>query len=103
MIESELPLSLYVHTPWCIKKCPYCDFNSHEYLEGGSRNQTLPWSIQKEYLRCLKLDLDEEIRRLRMLRPELGEAAKPRFLPSLLVVERQVYARQRFMMSCSVI
>jgi oxygen-independent coproporphyrinogen-3 oxidase len=24
-----LPLSLYVHIPWCIKKCPYCDFNSH--------------------------------------------------------------------------
>lgn len=25
------PLSLYVHIPWCIKKCPYCDFNSHEF------------------------------------------------------------------------
>ena len=25
------PLSLYVHLPWCIKKCPYCDFNSHEW------------------------------------------------------------------------
>ncbi|MFM2398517.1 MAG: hypothetical protein RL341_674, partial [Pseudomonadota bacterium] len=24
------PLTLYVHTPWCVKKCPYCDFNSHE-------------------------------------------------------------------------
>src|SRR5438445_11941203 len=24
------PLSLYVHIPWCLKKCPYCDFNSHE-------------------------------------------------------------------------
>src|SRR5882757_6369413 len=24
------PLSLYVHIPWCMKKCPYCDFNSHE-------------------------------------------------------------------------
>ena len=24
------PLSLYVHLPWCLKKCPYCDFNSHE-------------------------------------------------------------------------
>src|SRR5450830_1005469 len=24
------PLSLYVHFPWCVKKCPYCDFNSHE-------------------------------------------------------------------------
>ena len=25
------PLSVYVHLPWCLKKCPYCDFNSHEY------------------------------------------------------------------------
>src|SRR4051812_49446261 len=24
------PLALYVHIPWCVKKCPYCDFNSHE-------------------------------------------------------------------------
>ena len=27
---SSVPLSLYIHIPWCIKKCPYCDFNSHE-------------------------------------------------------------------------
>ena len=25
----NVPLSLYIHIPWCIKKCPYCDFNSH--------------------------------------------------------------------------
>jgi len=29
------PLSLYVHLPWCLKKCPYCDFNSHEWRGGG--------------------------------------------------------------------
>jgi putative oxygen-independent coproporphyrinogen III oxidase len=27
--ERTIPLSLYIHIPWCIKKCPYCDFNSH--------------------------------------------------------------------------
>ena len=27
---TSIPLSLYIHIPWCVKKCPYCDFNSHE-------------------------------------------------------------------------
>ncbi|MEO8281579.1 MAG: hypothetical protein ABI564_17910, partial [Ideonella sp.] len=30
-LSSLPPLSLYVHLPWCLKKCPYCDFNSHEW------------------------------------------------------------------------
>src|SRR5690606_33040048 len=29
-LQTPPPLSLYIHWPWCVKKCPYCDFNSHE-------------------------------------------------------------------------
>jgi len=31
---NPIPLSLYIHIPWCVKKCPYCDFNSHAIKEG---------------------------------------------------------------------
>lgn len=31
---AKLPLSLYIHIPWCVRKCPYCDFNSHAVKEG---------------------------------------------------------------------
>ena len=47
--EALPPLSLYVHLPWCVKKCPYCDFNSHE------RAGELP---EKEYLRVLFSNLE---------------------------------------------
>ena len=43
------PLSLYVHLPWCVKKCPYCDFNSHEM------QADLPF---KEYVTALVRDLE---------------------------------------------
>ena len=29
-LKTLPPLALYVHIPWCVRKCPYCDFNSHE-------------------------------------------------------------------------
>ena len=31
---SDAGLSLYVHLPWCVRKCPYCDFNSHQLKSG---------------------------------------------------------------------
>lgn len=34
LTPDSIPLSLYIHIPWCIKKCPYCDFNSHESRSG---------------------------------------------------------------------
>lgn len=48
--SEAIPLSLYVHLPWCIKKCPYCDFNSHEQKEGG-----LP---EARYVAALLKDLE---------------------------------------------
>ncbi|MDB4139417.1 radical SAM family heme chaperone HemW [Candidatus Thioglobus sp.] len=44
------PLSIYIHYPWCVKKCPYCDFNSHE------------GSIHNGYIKALLKDLDDDIK-----------------------------------------
>ena len=46
------PLALYVHIPWCVKKCPYCDFNSH------AAGPTLP---EEDYVDALLADLDADL------------------------------------------
>ena len=51
-----LPLGIYVHLPWCVSKCPYCDFNSHALKE------QLP---EQAYLDSLLADLEFEAKRLR--------------------------------------
>ncbi|MEY4027515.1 MAG: Oxygen-independent coproporphyrinogen-III oxidase 1 [Pseudomonadota bacterium] len=50
------PLSLYVHLPWCIKKCPYCDFNSHEFRAGVDAPST-----QDAYIDALFADLEASL------------------------------------------
>jgi oxygen-independent coproporphyrinogen-3 oxidase len=47
------PLSLYIHIPWCVKKCPYCDFNSHEHKE--AQNFT---DLESMYVDALIKDLE---------------------------------------------
>ena len=45
------PLALYIHIPWCIQKCPYCDFNSHAIKQG------IP---EQEYIAHLLADLAQD-------------------------------------------
>jgi len=49
------PLSLYVHLPWCLKKCPYCDFNSHEWRGGASEPP------ENAYVDALMADLEASL------------------------------------------
>ena len=46
----DVPVSLYVHFPWCIRKCPYCDFNSHEAARGQDN---------RRYLNALSQDIQD--------------------------------------------
>jgi len=54
-LQGLPPLSLYVHLPWCIKKCPYCDFNSHEWRGDDAR------STQDAYIDALFADLEASL------------------------------------------
>ena len=51
-----MAIGLYIHLPWCIKKCPYCDFNSHV-----RQAQTLPVALQQQYAQALHRDLSSDI------------------------------------------
>ncbi len=54
--QPNIPLSLYIHLPWCIKKCPYCDFNSHELATEKIDEQ--------HYIESLICDLDTALPRI---------------------------------------
>ncbi|MDY6981171.1 MAG: hypothetical protein SV201_14950, partial [Pseudomonadota bacterium] len=49
------PLSLYIHFPWCTRKCPYCDFNSH------TLSDALP---ERAYIDALLRDLEQDLPRI---------------------------------------
>ena len=54
-LSSLPPLSVYVHLPWCLKKCPYCDFNSHEWRRDD-------WvAAEQRYLDAVCADLDASL------------------------------------------
>ncbi len=55
-LHENPPLSLYLHLPWCVKKCPYCDFNSHELTPSGDDEDT--------YINALIRDLEAELPRI---------------------------------------
>ena len=54
--KTNPPLSLYIHLPWCIKKCPYCDFNSH-----ATNSEAFP---EEAYVNALIKDLESELPRI---------------------------------------
>jgi putative oxygen-independent coproporphyrinogen III oxidase len=85
------PLSLYVHLPWCVRKCPYCDFNSHTAGNNAPRAR---------YIKALLADLDAEAARVQdrpLISVFLGGGTPSLFPPAdiALLIEG---IRERFML-----
>lgn len=56
LYPANIPLSLYIHMPWCVRKCPYCDFNSHAVPDGK-----LSLDLEQEYLYALVEDFKTQL------------------------------------------
>ncbi|WP_133477491.1 radical SAM family heme chaperone HemW [Cognatilysobacter segetis] len=97
MTLATPPLSLYVHVPWCVKKCPYCDFNSH------TGRGELPLA---QYVDALLADLDFDLPLVwgRTIRTVFFGGGTPSLLPAELVDRflQQASARLRFAPDCEI-
>ena len=91
------PLSLYVHVPWCVRKCPYCDFNSHQ-----GRGE-LPMAA---YVDALLADLDFDLPLVwgRTIRTVFFGGGTPSLMPADLVDRflQQASSRLRFAPDCEI-
>ena len=89
------PLALYVHLPWCVRKCPYCDFNSHTAGENAPRDR---------YIAALVADLENEIERAQgrsIVSVFLG-GGTPSLFPPADIATLMDGIRQRFELSADV-
>ncbi|MCJ0825556.1 radical SAM family heme chaperone HemW [Luteimonas sp. 50] len=96
------PLSLYVHLPWCVRKCPYCDFNSHEYRGDGGRGEP-PFAA---YVDALVADLDHDLPLAwgRTVQTVFFGGGTPSLFPpeAIDAFLRQASARLRFAPGCEI-
>ena len=61
MRNSDIPLSLYVHWPWCVRKCPYCDFNSHALPTVGNPSRRYVDALITDLKRSVPLAQGREL------------------------------------------
>ena len=91
------PLSLYVHLPWCVRKCPYCDFNSHE------QRGALPFA---GYVQALVADLEHDLPLAwgRTVHSVFFGGGTPSLFPADAIDDflQQASARLRFAPGCEV-
>ncbi len=91
------PLSLYVHLPWCVRKCPYCDFNSHE------QRGALPFA---EYVDALVADLEHDLPLVwgRTVHSVFFGGGTPSLFPAAAIDDflQRASARLRFAPGCEI-